>query len=153
MERNCTGHEDYIVPCDISAPTGRVSVSKIFLIFCLIHVLNLANLQGDSGGFFSAQIAVLTWSLFAPSLDLCTPTALSDLIHRITVATPFFGAAYFYVQWLFVIVVVLGFLWASFRQRQNDMEEEELEDDERPFIGGTTKEREDLACGGLKEIV
>ncbi|CAG8625038.1 25792_t:CDS:2, partial [Dentiscutata erythropus] len=47
--------------------------------------------------------------------DICTPTAISTFIHRITLNTPFFGVVFYYAQWAFLIILGLGFVYSTIR--------------------------------------
>jgi LMBR1 domain-containing protein 1 len=62
--------------------------------------------------------------LFCFSLDICTPTIISTLIDRIVVNTPFFGMFYYYSQWAFLTIFVLGFIAALFRSPRNNVDAE-----------------------------
>lgn len=54
------------------------------------------------------------------------------MIDRIIVNTPFFGVVFYYAQWAFLLVFILGFIVALFRQPRNnvDMESADVEADE-----------------------
>lgn len=69
-------------------------------------------------------------------LEICTPTIASTLIDRIIVNTPFFGIVFYYSQWAFVVIFVLGFIVALFRQpRDNaDVNSEDVEQEEQGLL-------------------
>jgi len=50
---------------------------------------------------------------------VCTPTAISTLVTRITVATPFFGVAFYVIDWLFLVAALIGMLVAIFKKKRS----------------------------------
>ncbi|KAF7728493.1 hypothetical protein EC973_006046 [Apophysomyces ossiformis] len=56
--------------------------------------------------------------------DICTPTVSSTLIDRIIVNTPFFGMLFYYSQWAFLGVFILGFVIAILRRPRNNVDAE-----------------------------
>ncbi|KAJ3039793.1 hypothetical protein HK097_002740 [Rhizophlyctis rosea] len=75
-------------------------------------------------------VAIIPCGVEAPA-DVCTPTVVSTLIHRITFSMPFFGSAYYYSQWIFVAVALVGLVVAVGNGKGREEEEEEDEDLER----------------------
>ncbi|KAF9941716.1 hypothetical protein BGZ65_001950 [Modicella reniformis] len=45
--------------------------------------------------------------------DLCTPTVTSSLILKIILGTPSLGIAFYYTQWVFLVVFILAFVYNS----------------------------------------
>ncbi|RUS20558.1 hypothetical protein BC938DRAFT_475543 [Jimgerdemannia flammicorona] len=45
-----------------------------------------------------------------PPLEICTPTVASTLIDRVAVNTPFFGVAFYYTHWAFIVAFLLAFI-------------------------------------------
>ncbi|KAI9494203.1 LMBR1-like membrane protein-domain-containing protein [Zychaea mexicana] len=85
---------------------------------------------------------IVPCDIYAPT-EICTPTITSTLIDRIVVNTPFFGAIYYYSQWAFLVVFVLGFLVALFRRpRDNvdmesaDVDAEQEDEEQRGLLDG-----------------
>ncbi|CAO3596359.1 unnamed protein product [Absidia cylindrospora] len=77
-QRDCIDRNEYIIPCDLKAPT-----------------------------------------------ELCTPTMSSILIDRVLVDTPFLGLVFYYYQWAFIGMFLIGSMVAGFRQpRSNDVVED-----------------------------
>ncbi|KAJ8661173.1 hypothetical protein O0I10_002921 [Lichtheimia ornata] len=78
---------------------------------------------------------IVPCDIYAPT-EICTPTIASTLIDRITVNTPFFGIVFYYSQWAFVVIFVLGFIVALFRQpRDNaDVDSEDVEQEEQGLL-------------------
>lgn len=66
------------------------------------------------------------------STEICTPTVSSTMIDRIIVNTPFFGIFFYYSQWVFLGVFIIGFIIALFRRPRNnvDADLQELVDEE-----------------------
>ncbi|CAG8727216.1 26347_t:CDS:2, partial [Racocetra persica] len=65
---------------------------------------------------------------------ICTPTAISTFIQRITVNTPFFGVVFYYSQWAFLTILALGFVYSTIRPQSYitlDDYDEESEESER----------------------
>lgn len=112
-QRNCSEHADLIVPCDIYAPTGET----------VVHT-------------------ALEWRLnSSETSEICTPTISSTLIDRIIVNTPFFGIVFYYAQWAFLVVFVLGFVVALFRRPRDNVDMESAdaeaeEDEQRGLLEG-----------------
>lgn len=54
------------------------------------------------------------------------------MIDRIIVNTPFFGIFFYYSQWVFLVVFVIGFIISLFKRPRNnvDADLQELVDDE-----------------------
>lgn len=54
------------------------------------------------------------------------------MIDRIIVNTPFFGIFFYYSQWVFLVVFLIGFIIALFKRPRNnvDADLQELVDDE-----------------------
>ncbi|CAG8516168.1 10067_t:CDS:2 [Scutellospora calospora] len=65
---------------------------------------------------------------------ICTPTAISTFIQRITFNTPFFGVVFYYAQWAFLMVLAIGFVYSIIRPQSyislDDFEDELQEDNE-----------------------
>ena len=118
-QRDCSEHAEKIVPCDIYAPTGKWNKVDDGKCVCVFK----AAMQ---------KIQLTTFTL----LEICTPTIASTLIDRITVNTPFFGIVFYYSQWAFVVIFVLGFIVALFRQpRDNaDVDSEDVEQEEQGLL-------------------
>ncbi|CDS05322.1 hypothetical protein LRAMOSA07851 [Lichtheimia ramosa] len=78
---------------------------------------------------------IMPCDIYAPT-EICTPTIASTLIDRIIVNTPFFGIVFYYSQWAFVVIFVLGFIVALFRQpRDNaDVNSEDVEQEEQGLL-------------------
>ncbi|RIB14610.1 hypothetical protein C2G38_1972971, partial [Gigaspora rosea] len=96
---DCSDYPSLIIPCDVTAPTGKYSY---FLIYILYYI--------------------------------CTPTAISTFIHRITINTPFFGVVFYYSQWAFLLILALGFVYSTIRPHSYislDDYDEEGEESER----------------------
>ncbi|KAJ3089376.1 hypothetical protein HK102_006538 [Quaeritorhiza haematococci] len=68
---------------------------------------------------------IVPCTIKAPT-DICTPSVFSTLMNRIIYNTPFFGLAYFYAQYIFLVVSLTYLLVASVRRRRPD--DEGLED-------------------------
>ncbi|KAL1918103.1 uncharacterized protein VTP21DRAFT_3369 [Calcarisporiella thermophila] len=51
---------------------------------------------------------IVPCDVYGPS-DICTPTVVSTFINRISVNTPFFGMAFYYMQWIFLAVFFIAF--------------------------------------------
>ncbi|KAI9289074.1 LMBR1-like membrane protein-domain-containing protein [Umbelopsis sp. AD052] len=66
---------------------------------------------------------IVPCDIYAP-IDICTPTIISTVIDRIVVNTPFFGMFYYYSQWAFLTIFVLGFIAALFRSPRNNVDAE-----------------------------
>jgi hypothetical protein len=60
----------------------------------------------------------------------CSPTAISLLVARITASTPFFGVAFFVIDWLFLVAVVIGAIVASCRRKRTAIRLESDSEDE-----------------------
>ncbi|KAG0324417.1 hypothetical protein BGZ99_001885 [Dissophora globulifera] len=43
--------------------------------------------------------------------DLCTPTVTSSFMTKIILGTPAFGIAFYYLQWLFLLMFIFGFVF------------------------------------------
>ncbi|KAI9258776.1 hypothetical protein BDA99DRAFT_514103 [Phascolomyces articulosus] len=80
---------------------------------------------------------IVPCDIYAPT-EICTPTITSTLIDRIVVNTPFFGAVYYYSQWAFLVIFILGFIVALFRRpRDNvDMESADVDADQEEEQSG-----------------
>ncbi|KAI8141821.1 putative LMBR1 domain protein [Fennellomyces sp. T-0311] len=63
------------------------------------------------------------------TIEICTPTITSTLIDRIVVNTPFFGMFFYYSQWAFLVVFVLGFIVALFRRPRDNVDMESADVD------------------------
>ncbi|KAG2208519.1 hypothetical protein INT47_010215 [Mucor saturninus] len=74
---------------------------------------------------------IVRCDVFGPT-DICTPTVSSTMIDRIIVNTPFFGIFFYYSQWVFLVVFLIGFVIALFKRPRNnvDADLQELVDDE-----------------------
>lgn len=64
--------------------------------------------------------------------EICTPTVSSTMMDRVIVNTPFFGIFFYYSQWVFLGVFIIGFVVALFRGPRNnvDADLQELVDEE-----------------------
>ncbi|KAI9144030.1 hypothetical protein BKA69DRAFT_902986 [Paraphysoderma sedebokerense] len=116
--RDCSQYPSLIIPCSISAPPGKLR----------FHNLYLSPDGDDINEFFFNVIEMHCFSGPVRNKDLCTPTALSTLINRITINTPFFGVVYYYSQWVFLGVFVLGFTYEFIRSRKSRVDD--ISDDE-----------------------
>ena len=63
------------------------------------------------------------------AIEICTPTITSTLIDRIVVNTPFFGMVFYYSQWAFLLVFVLGFVVSLFRRARDNVDMESADVD------------------------
>lgn len=54
------------------------------------------------------------------------------MIDRILVNTPFFGIFFYYSQWVFLVVFIIGFIYSLFKRPRNNVDEDlqELVDEE-----------------------
>ncbi|KAI7869394.1 hypothetical protein BDF14DRAFT_1784551 [Spinellus fusiger] len=59
--------------------------------------------------------------------DICTPTVSSILVDKITINTPFFGDIFYFSQWGFLAVFILGFAVALFRSPRNNVDTEDMD--------------------------
>ncbi|KAH8553958.1 putative lysosomal cobalamin transporter [Umbelopsis sp. PMI_123] len=66
---------------------------------------------------------IVPCDIYGPT-DICTPTIISTLIDRIVVNTPFFGMFYYYSQWAFLTIFILGFIVALIRGPRNNVDAE-----------------------------
>ncbi|KAI8645542.1 hypothetical protein BD408DRAFT_411600 [Parasitella parasitica] len=73
--------------------------------------------------------------IYGPT-EICTPTVSSTMIDRIVVNTPFFGIFFYYSQWVFLGVFIIGFVVALFRRPRNnvDADLQELVDEEEESL-------------------
>ncbi|KAI8330549.1 hypothetical protein BD560DRAFT_341788 [Blakeslea trispora] len=73
--------------------------------------------------------------IYGPT-DVCTPTVSSTLIDRIIVNTPFFGIFFYYSQWAFLAVFLIGFVISLFKHSRNnvDADLQELVDEEESLL-------------------
>ncbi|KAL1932435.1 hypothetical protein VTP01DRAFT_8113 [Rhizomucor pusillus] len=83
---------------------------------------------------------IVPCDIYAPT-EICTPTISSTLIDRIIVNTPFFGIVFYYAQWAFLVVFVLGFVVALFRRPRDNVDMESAdaeaeEDEQRGLLEG-----------------
>ncbi|ORZ09214.1 hypothetical protein BCR42DRAFT_423975 [Absidia repens] len=86
-QRDCSDRNEYIIPCDLNAPT-----------------------------------------------DICTPTTSSLLIDRVLVDTPFLGLVFYYCQWVFIGMFLIGCIVAIFRRPRSNVDgddDEYVEDEEQ----------------------
>ncbi|KAI9321721.1 hypothetical protein BX666DRAFT_1904973 [Dichotomocladium elegans] len=82
-------------------------------VYCNYTEGGLRNCAGEHAD------KIVPCDIYAPT-EICTPTIASILIDRMIVNTPFFGIAFYYAQWAFLIVFVFGFVIALFRKpREN----------------------------------
>ncbi|KAJ3284430.1 hypothetical protein HK104_009964 [Borealophlyctis nickersoniae] len=65
--------------------------------------------------------------------DICTPTVLSTTINRISYNTPFFGSVYYYAQWVFVAMFLVG-LVVVVSQGPRPGDESDESDEETPEL-------------------
>ncbi|KAI9360639.1 hypothetical protein BD770DRAFT_341643 [Pilaira anomala] len=74
---------------------------------------------------------IVRCDVYGPT-DICTPTVSSTLIDRIIVNTPFFGIFFYYSQWVFLVVFLIGFIISLFKRPRNnvDADLQELVDEE-----------------------
>ena len=49
----------------------------------------------------------------------CSATAISTLVARITLSTPFFGIAFFVIDWLFLVAVPIGMIVAICKKKSS----------------------------------
>ncbi|KAM3578990.1 hypothetical protein VKS41_008526 [Umbelopsis sp. WA50703] len=66
---------------------------------------------------------IVPCDIYAPT-DICTPTVVSTIIDRIIINTPFFGMFFYYSQWAFLTIFVLGFVAALFKRPRNNVDDE-----------------------------
>ncbi|KAL2757039.1 hypothetical protein ACRALDRAFT_2041567 [Sodiomyces alcalophilus JCM 7366] len=74
---------------------------------------------------------------------VCTPSIMSELLNRITITWPFFGAIGFWAQFAFLAVFLVVFVTGLFRTPRLDMAEmdEDAEEDEEEGLLATTGRR------------
>ncbi|KAI7900291.1 LMBR1-like membrane protein-domain-containing protein [Cokeromyces recurvatus] len=74
---------------------------------------------------------IVRCDVFGPT-DICTPTISSSIIDRIIVNTPFFGVFFYYSQWIFLLVFIIGFIIALFKRSRScsKIDLQELVDDD-----------------------
>ncbi|KAI9476205.1 MAG: hypothetical protein EXX96DRAFT_576195 [Benjaminiella poitrasii] len=72
---------------------------------------------------------IVLCDVYGPT-DICTPTVSSSMIDKISVNTPFFGIVFYYSQWVFLLVFMIGFIIALFRRPRNNVDLQELVDDD-----------------------
>ncbi|KAI8329257.1 hypothetical protein EDC96DRAFT_529615 [Choanephora cucurbitarum] len=79
--------------------------------------------------------AIVHCDVYGPT-DICTPTVSSTLIDRIIVNTPFFGIFFYYSQWAFLAVFLIGFVISLFKRSRNnvDADLQELVDEEESLL-------------------
>ena len=76
---------------------------------------------------------------------------ISTFIHRITVYTPFFGVVFYYAHWVFLGVVLLGFMYAIIRSPNNiyDDLDDDLDEEEEGLLSNI--ERRGRAAVGIDD--
>ncbi|ORX62224.1 hypothetical protein DM01DRAFT_345981 [Hesseltinella vesiculosa] len=92
---------------------------------------------GDRRDCSDHQEAILPCDLQAP-IDICTPTASSILIDRVGIDTPFLGLLFYYLQWAFLVVFLLGGLVSLCKRPRNNAEAAEDLEEEQRLLGSTS---------------
>ncbi|KAK4509176.1 CDP-diacylglycerol--glycerol-3-phosphate 3-phosphatidyltransferase [Mucor velutinosus] len=91
---------------------------------------NFTNAMGDRDCSEHVE-KIVHCDIYGPT-EICTPTVSSTMVDRVIVNTPFFGIFFYYSQWVFLGVFIIGFVVALFRGPRNnvDADLQELVDEE-----------------------
>ncbi|ORY92301.1 LMBR1-like membrane protein-domain-containing protein [Syncephalastrum racemosum] len=134
-------------------PQGLLFITVLLTLSLLALNYSLTNVVAPGYAHFGSQVycnhtqggqrdcadypdKIVPCDIYAPT-EICTPTVSSTLIDRIIINTPFFGVVFYYAQWAFLVVFILGFIVALFRQPRNnvDMESADVDADEEEERG------------------
>eukprot|EP01113_Clastostelium_recurvatum_P037815 TRINITY_DN556_c0_g1_i2.p1 TRINITY_DN556_c0_g1~~TRINITY_DN556_c0_g1_i2.p1 ORF type:complete len:511 (+),score=117.09 TRINITY_DN556_c0_g1_i2:3-1535(+) len=118
-----------------SPPQGLLLMTML-LMFALLtlnmQIVNLApryTMYGSQVYINNSTNTVEPCGLNSPQ-DLCTMSQIGTIVTRIQLGTPFFGVAYYILNWVFLAAFVIGLIVSIVKRKPPNVEVHEDEDDD-----------------------